>query len=173
MTLRKRFIPLALAALLAAPSLSFAADAAKVDEFMEVMQFEENFAQMKQMMAQMMDQGFEQGVQQNGLEGKALEQARASHEVMKRTMIEEMMSWDSMRAEISQIYQQQLTDAEIDAAVAYYRSPEGASMLAKQPALMQATMAVGQRRAEALVPKMQAELKAIFEQHGETPRPEG
>lgn len=168
---RHRLAALALSTLLALPGLSLAADKAKVAEYLEVMQVEKNYAQMEGVMSQMMDQGFEQGVQQYQLEGEALERARAAHEVTKKGMLE-AMAWSSIAPEISAIFEEQLTNAEIDAAVAYYKSPEGASLLAKQPALMQATMQIGQRRAQEIMPRMQAELQAIFKKEA-TAQPEG
>ncbi|WP_374601383.1 DUF2059 domain-containing protein [Arenimonas sp.] len=158
---RHRFAALALSTLLALPGLALAADKAKVAEYLDVMQVEQNFAQMEGMLSQMADQAFEQALQQNPLEGESLERARAAHAVSKQGMLE-AMSWTAIKPEITALFEKELTNAEVDAAVAYYRSPEGASLLAKQPALMQATMQIGQRRAQEIMPRMQAQMQEIF-----------
>lgn len=166
-----RLAVLALSTLLVLPGFAAAADKAKVAEFLDVMQMEQNYAQMETMVAQMADQGFQESAQQHDLQGESLERARAAHEVAKRGMLE-AMAWEAIKPEISALYEEQLTNAEIDAAVAYYRSPEGASLLAKQPALMQAAMQIGQRRMQEILPRMQAELKAIFSKEAAA-QPEG
>ena len=45
-----------------------------------------------------------------------LERARAAHEVAKKGMLE-AMAWEAIEPEISALYEQHLTDAEIDAAI--------------------------------------------------------
>jgi hypothetical protein len=156
-----RLAVLALSTLLVLPGFAAAADKAKVAEFLDVMQVKQNYAQMETMVAQMADQGFQESARQHELQGESLERARAAHEVAKKGMLE-AMAWEAIEPEISALYEEHLTNAEIDAAVVYYRSPEGASLLAKQPALMQAAMQIGQRRMQEILPRMQAELKAIF-----------
>jgi hypothetical protein len=168
---RNRLAVIALSTLLAFPGFAAAADKAKVAEFLEVMQMEKNYAQMETMVAQMADQGFQDSAKQSNLQGDSLDRARAAHEVSKKAMLE-AIAWESIQPEISALYEEQLTNAEIDAAVEYYRSPEGASLLAKQPALMQAAMQIGQRRMQEILPRMQAELKAIFSKETKA-QPEG
>lgn len=170
MTPRNRMASLAVAILLAVPAMATAAAPERVAKLMQVTKVEQNVGQMQAYMAKAMDDGFNQEAQRRGMQGEPLERARAAHEVMKKNLLQ-ALAWKELEPEIAAIYQKQLTDAEVDAAIAYYRTPEGASMLQKQPALTQATMQLGQQRAQAIVPKLQAEMQAIFEKEAPTPSP--
>lgn len=168
MTPRNRMASLAVALLLAVPAAATAAAPERVAELMEVTKVEQNVGQMQAYMAKAMDDGFNQEAQRRAMQGEPLERARAAHEAMKKDLLQ-ALAWQEMGPEITAIYEKQLTDAEVDAAIAYYSTPEGASMLQKQPALTQATMQLGQQRAQAIVPKLQAQMQAIFEKEAPAP----
>ncbi len=154
-----RLSPLLLSLALLVPAApAFAASAAKVDELIVELKIEQNFVQMQQIMADSFEQGFQQSVKQRGLSEAQVARARPQIDAMKK-MVAEGMSWAAMADDFRKIYAEELTDAEVDAALAYYRSPEGASMMAKMPVLMQRGAEVGQRRAAELMPKMMQQMQ--------------
>lgn len=164
--MRTRFLRFALSVSLAialAPAAVLAADGEKVDRLMQLMQLEANIAQMQQMMVQSMEQGFRQGLEGEPLTPAQQRQVEATLQVMKDSFAS-MFSWDVMGPEYRRIYQEVLTDEEVEGAIAYYSSPAGASMLAKTPELMQRGMAVGQRRAQEVMPQMQAQMARAIEE---------
>lgn len=160
-----RFLRIALAvslALLLTPASAMAAaDADKVDRLLTLMKLEANVAQMEQMIVQSMEQSFRQGLAGESLTPEQERRAEAMLNVMKQSFAR-MFSWEVMGPEYRRIYQEVLTNEEIEGAIAYYESPAGASMLAKNPELMRRGMEMGQRRAQELVPQMQAEMAAAI-----------
>jgi hypothetical protein len=68
-----------------------------------------------------------------------------------------------MISQMDQLYADIYSEAELKAMVAFFKSPEGQSMIAKQPQVMQRTMMMAQGAQRELIPKMQqlmAEMKA-------------
>lgn len=69
-----------------------------------------------------------------------------------------------MEGEIAALYARTFTEQELKDMLAFYETPSGRSMLAKTPALMQESVAIGQawgaRKAEAVIARIQAEQKA-------------
>lgn len=142
-------------------SAAHAASAEKVDELMQAMDVKGNVAKMQGLMTKMVDDAFNAAAQQEGLTPAQMARAKGASDAMSKTF-GQMMSWEVLAPHYSAIYQDVLTDAEIDGALAYYRTPEGASMLAKQPVLIERSMQVGQRVAMEMMPKLQADIeKAI------------
>ena len=70
--------------------------------------------------------------------------------------VREEFSWAQLRPLYVTIYQESLTQEEVDGLLAFYRSPAGAAMVNKMPVVAQKTMAVMQDRIGPLVQKMQA-----------------
>lgn len=71
-------------------------------------------------------------------------------------LIREEMNWAFMRPLMVGIYRDTFTQEEVDAQIAFYRTPAGASVVAKLPAVMDATMAALQQRMRSMIPKLQA-----------------
>ena len=61
---------------------------------------------------------------------------------------------------IAPIYARNYTDAEIDALIAFYQTPEGESIVAKTPAIAQESLAVGQEWGLAIAQELLQELEA-------------
>jgi hypothetical protein len=164
--MRSRFLRLALAASFAfalTPASVLAADAEKVETLMELMGLKATVAQMEEMIFQSMEQSFRQRLDDEPMSPEQQRRADAVLEVMKQSFTS-MLSWEAIGPEYRRIYQDVLTDEEVDGAIAYYRSPAGASMLAKTPELMQRGMELGQRRAQEVMPVMQAQMQRALEE---------
>ncbi|PZO07490.1 MAG: hypothetical protein DCF27_10740 [Lysobacteraceae bacterium] len=163
---------LALALALCLPfTAAHAASAEKVEELMDVLDVKGNVVQMQGLMAKMVDDSFRARAQQEGLTAAQMSRTQAMNDAMSKAFAQ-MMAWETLGPRYSAIYQEVLTDAEIDGALAYYRSPAGASMQAKQPVLMERSMKVGQSMAMEMMPKLQAEIeKAMVEAAAPAPAP--
>lgn len=71
-------------------------------------------------------------------------------------LIRQELSWATMRPMMVQIYQSTFTQEEVDGQTAFYRTPVGAAVVEKMPAVMQATMAATQQSLARLMPQLQA-----------------
>lgn len=156
LALSRLTLSLALALCLPVASVQ-AADPAKVDELLELMDIKKNVAQMQTMINQVMDEEFEARIASEKLTPAQAARVRATNQVMKDNFAQ-IFAWEELGPEYRRIYADVLTDAEVEGAIAYYRTPAGAAMLAKTPELMQRSMVVGQNRAREAMPRMQAEL---------------
>lgn len=154
-----RLAPLFLAlALLLSTAPSQAASEDRVDALMTEIKVEQSMAQMQQIMTDAIEKSFMDTARREGLTAAQIDALRPRIDALKK-VLGDAFAWESLRGDIRQIYIEELTDAEIDAALAFYRSPEGRSMMAKLPVLMQRGAEVGQRRAEELVPKALEEME--------------
>lgn len=159
--MRKSFLrsALGLAFVLCLPfSVANAASAEKVEELLEVMDIKSNLEQMQAMMVGIFDESFRAQAEKRGLTAAQTERLSASNESLKRSFVD-IFTWEKLGPRYSALYQELLTDAEVDGALAYYRSPEGASMRAKTPLLMERGMRMGQELMMESMPKLQAELE--------------
>lgn len=71
-------------------------------------------------------------------------------------VLRQEMSWATMRPLMVKIYRDTFTQEEVDGQIAFYRTPVGASVVAKMPAVMDATTAAMQQSMVAVMPKLQA-----------------
>ena len=116
--------------------------------------FDSMMAQMKQMSAQMAS---------SALPPQATpEQRKKFDEFQGKIMDLSMESAKGMLAQMDQIYADVYSEAELKAMVAFFKSAEGQSMLAKQPQIMQRMMPLMQSMQRDLMPKMK-ELTTQFE----------
>ena len=120
------------------------------------------YASAQQMLTQSMRQGAGNDV--------TPEQQARMDEVTQRSMatLREELSWPRLRPDFIRMYQDAFTEQEVRAAIAFYESPEGQSMLSKMPALMQRSMGLMQSRVQALMPRLQADAEAVL---GRSERP--
>ena len=154
-----RLAPFALSLALLLPAVPVAAASMeRVDALLVELKVEQQFAQVRQIMTDGFEQSLQQVAAREKLSPEQVAKVRERLAPMREGMIE-MMSWNGMKDEIREIYAQELTDEEVDAALVYYRSPQGRSMIAKMPVLMQRGAEVGQRRAAAVMPKLMEDIQ--------------
>ena len=154
-----RLAPVVLAlSLLCSVAPAHAASGERVDALMTEIKVEQSMAQMQQIMTDAIEKSFMDTARREGLTAAQIDALRPRIDALKK-VLGDAFAWESLRGDIRQIYIEELTDAEIDAALAFYRSPEGRSMMGKLPVLMQRGAEVGQRRAEELVPKALEEMQ--------------
>lgn len=84
------------------------------------------------------------------------EQKEAAGKVMGEVMTISMDAAKQMLAKVDTIYAQVYSEAELKAMLAFFASPEGQSMLQKQPQIMQHMMPLVQEMQKDIGPKIQA-----------------
>jgi hypothetical protein len=147
------FLVLALSFPLTAHAADDAAKRAKVQQMLELVH-------MDRMMDQMMS-GIRQQVtaMTNQMVGdKATPEQKAQLEKFQQQMfdfVETRAGWKAMEPDFIELYTQTYTDEELDGIIAFYRTPAGASMIAKTPELTQKALAISQKRVIELVPELQ------------------
>jgi len=65
-----------------------------------------------------------------------------------------LMSWDTLGPIVSDVYSSTFTQDEINGLIKFYNSPIGKAWTAKQPQVMQKTMAAVQSKAKEMIPEL-------------------
>jgi hypothetical protein len=84
------------------------------------------------------------------------EQKEAHGKIMGQVMSISMEAAKQMLAKVDTIYAEVYSEAELKAMLAFFASPEGQSMLQKQPQIMQHMMPLIQEMQKEIGPKIQA-----------------
>ena len=102
-------------------------------------------AQMKQMMLQQIRQ-----------EKIPIGKKPIVEKYMARLMdlIADTMDWSQLEGEFADLYVANFSENEINDMLAFYKSPTGRKMIETMPAIMKASMAIGQKQAQRLMPKV-------------------
>lgn len=108
---------------------------------------------------------------EQALGGKTLNDAerRAIDNMTKKAaeIVRQELTWDKLRPIYINIYQESLTQEDIDGLVAFYRSPAGDAMVKKMPLVGQKTMGAVQAMIGPMMKKLQsAQAEAMAEIKG-------
>jgi hypothetical protein len=141
----------------------FAADKAKIEKMLVAMKIDAAVAQMHEILFTSMQAGFAEAASNEGLSEAQIEKARPALDTVIQS-IKTGLSWEAMKDEMVEVYAQELTDAEVEAAIGFYSTPEGQSLLSKQPVLMQRGAEIGQRRMRAMIPALQADMQKLIDE---------
>jgi hypothetical protein len=60
------------------------------------------------------------------------------------------------------IYKESLERSDVDAMIAFYKTPAGQAVLAKLPAILQRSMSVAQARLQAVIPKLKGAMEEVL-----------
>ena len=136
---------------------------ATIRQILEVMQarklVDSMMAQMDTLMLQMVAQAT-QGQTIPPKVQKQIDQQRS--EVM--AMMRDILAWEKLVPLYVRVYQKTFTQQELDGMLAFYKTPVGAAMIAKMPAVMQNTMEEMQSSMGPLMEKMQQMQKDVAAQ---------
>ena len=66
----------------------------------------------------------------------------------------ELMGWDAVKEEITQLYMRTFTEEEAVAITKMLATPTGQMLLSKQISLLPDSMAIGQKKAQAMMPEI-------------------
>jgi len=83
---------------------------------------------------------------------------KAMTKMMDKMMdtVAQELSWETMKEDYITAYAETFTEEELQGAIAFYKSPAGKAFTKKQPALMEQTMKLSQKRMMQIMPKIQA-----------------
>jgi hypothetical protein len=163
MRLISRSLPLALAIVASfGMAGAHAADAAKAERLIDATGVEQSVIGMQQQLMQAAAQRYMMAAQQRGLDEAQAASGRPAMEAVFQD-IQNTMSWDAMKADVVRVHAEVFTDAEIDAALAFYSSAEGRSFMEKQERLMERTGEVAERRVSDAMPRFEAAIEAAVE----------
>lgn len=149
--------------------VSFADEAskrAKIDEMFTLMQMqrtldqlaEQQAAQMKKVMPMLM-----QGQTVSADDQKSID----TFTDRMSAMVRESISWEKVKPQYIDLYAKTYDEATIDGMVAFYRSPAGQMMVAKQPELISQSQSIAQTRLQELQPKMRAAIAEFMGKMGQ------
>ena len=114
---------------------------------------------MDRVMTQMMD-GIKQqmtAASQQMLPGSATTEQQRQLEAFQQkifSLVESQMSWKTLEPEFIDLYVKDFTEEELDGIVTFYKSPVGASLIAKMPELSSQGMQIAQKRIIAIQPQI-------------------
>ncbi len=150
--------------LLLAPVAAFAGSPEKAARLLVVMQAERNMGNVLSITVTAMKKGMLEQCEKkaDAPVGCAEAMPRVSEFLAQR--MGQVLDWSALEPELRRAYADTLSDGEMDAAIAFYTSPEGQAFLKKLPQLMQQGALIGQKHMEAAMPAIQTDLKALFDQ---------
>lgn len=155
-----------LVVLLAPLSADEASRAAKVEEFFRLTRMESTYSQMMDLIRRQTGAQFVQqltGVQLPPQYQKDLEDFQSD----VFALMDSEMGWERMKPEYIRLYAEAYTEEELDAIVAFYRTPAGQSMVAKTPALMEKSSVLSQAKMALIAPKVQERMQTFVRQMAE------
>ena len=117
-------------------------------------QMERLLDRMKVQMEAMIGQINEQFATQQGLPEGAAEDIEAfQQELFAEAM--KIMDFENTKEEFVKMFVEVYTVEELEAIVAFYKTPAGKSMVEKQPLIMQKGFEISQSKLKVLIPEMQ------------------
>ena len=132
------------------------ASASRIDTLFEVIDMPTMMGQMMQQMfasQQAMQQSFDKDL------GEAERQKLQATMERANAIMAKYLAWDRLEPIMRDVYSQVFTAREVDAMIAFYRSPEGAATLKKSPQ----AMALAMQAMQPLMAQALAELEQLSE----------
>ena len=80
-------------------------------------------------------------------------------------IIRKRISFEKMKGDYVRIYNENLSEAEVDSILAFYKTPGGQAMLEKLPVLMKRGMEIGQAQMKDVGPEIQTAVEKFVERH--------
>ena len=71
-----------------------------------------------------------------------------------RVRVLDLMGWDSVKDDMTKVYMKNFTEEEVEAITEMLATPTGQMLLGKQIKLLPASMAIGQKKAQAMMPEI-------------------
>jgi hypothetical protein len=155
---------LLIASIALVPHVARAADSEKVERLLQVLKIDQQMDKMKEMMEKSVEDGFVATAKKKGMTQAELDRGQPVIKAMVKKIFDESFSWDYFKPRFANVYVEELTNDEVDAAIAYYSSPQGESLIAKMPVLMQRGMDIGMKRGQEMGPQIDAAMQAAFNQ---------
>jgi hypothetical protein len=147
----------------AAPAAANPPSEATIKQMLEVMQARKLVDSMMAQMDNLMLQTVAQVTQGRPIPPNVQKQIDQQRAEMK-AMMKELLAWEKLEPAYVRVYQKTFTQQELDGMLAFYKTPIGAAMIAKMPAVMQNTMEEMQSLMGPVMEKMQRMQKDVAAQ---------
>jgi hypothetical protein len=161
-------VPLTLLALLlAVPTFAYADEASKRVKIEDLIRVTKMDALLNQAMAQMSAQMKAMSEDQTPTRSSmtpAQQKLADDFDAKVQKIITDAVSWDKLKPVMIQSYADTYTEEELDGILAFYHSPAGQAMLAKNPQLMSHTVELVQKQMIDLQPQLEQATKDYVEQ---------
>jgi uncharacterized protein len=136
---------------------------ATIKQMLEVMQARKLVDSMMGQMDTLMLQMVAQATQGQTVPPKVQKQIDQQRSEMM-AMMKDLLAWEKLEPLYVRVYQKTFTQQELDGMLAFYKTPVGAAMIAKMPAVMQNTMEEVQAMMGPVMEKMQRMQKDVVAQ---------
>jgi hypothetical protein len=146
-----------------APASANPPSEASIKQMLEVMQARKLVDSMMAQMDNLLLQTVAQATQGRPIPPhvqKQIDQERAE----MTAMMKDLLAWEKLEPLYVRVYQKTFTQQELDGMLAFYKTPVGAAMIAKMPAVMQNTMEEMQSMMGPVMEKMQRMEKDVAAQ---------
>ena len=132
-----------------------ASKAAKVKELFAVMHMDHSLDRMRSAMQQQVQATAKNA---SGTEQMTPDKKKIQQEFVDNSMkvVDENFGWPVLESAYVKLYADTYTEAELDAILAFYKSPAGQAYLTKTPTLSGGVMQIVHSRMDDFQPKMQA-----------------
>jgi len=114
-----------------------------------------NSAQMVEQLRSQIEQAFQSAVAQMNVNHGDREFLNKYTHKMSNILLENI-KWETMKDQLVNIYAKVYTESEIKELTAFYKSPTGKKLISKMPELIRASMEIGQKQMENVIPKLEA-----------------
>jgi len=155
---------LLVAAVSLVPHPARAADSEKVERLLQVLKIDQQMGKMTEMFEKTIERQYADIARKKGMTEAEIDRGRPVILATLKKIFEESFSWDYFKPRIANLYVEELTNDEVDAAIAYYSSSQGQSLIAKMPVLMQRGMDIGMKRGQEMGPQIDAAMDAALKQ---------
>ncbi len=123
------------------------------EELMVLMKIPENIEKSFAMVKKMLPTQMEQMGKMSGQTNMPPEALGQSEKIID--LVAEELSWEKVKNDYITLYAETLTEDELKAAIAFYKTPEGQAFVAKQPELMKRAMELNQKLMVKIMPRLQ------------------
>lgn len=79
---------------------------------------------------------------------------------------QQSLSWSKLQPQFTDLYASTYTEEEIDGMIAFYRSPVGTAMIARQPEILSKSQAISQAQLAEVQPQLRAAILQFVQQMG-------
>ena len=151
-----------------------AVDATRRAKAAQMLEVTETDGMMKEQMAGLEARINGMAKEQAGGPNMTAQQTKLMNDYLKQvsTITDGEISWEKLRPLVVDKYAAEFTDEQLDAIIAFYKSPAGKALVEKTPAMAQQTMTMVQERIKLVQPQLIAVTKTYEEQmKAATPAP--
>lgn len=128
-----------------------------VRELLEVTQMRRMVDEAAVQMSRFYDQAYTSAFGEEPTADEHADMERSKGRMKK--LLEDEMSWEVMAPIYGEVYRQSFTDEELKALVAFYRTPTGQALIAKQPLVLENLLKAMQARMQVIMPRIQQEIE--------------